>query len=132
MIGEFALGPGVFVPARVALLLLRPWNIEALRVEYRSQDRQLDAVMVSWIEVAARERARILASDSGSSLVSAVPLISDSDCMTTSAVADLAGVSPRAVRAAALGHRLLGRLVGRAWRFAPADVAEWISRREAA
>ncbi len=60
MIGRYALGEGLFVPSRVALLLVEAFRLDlnAARVSVRERDPEVAAVLASWAEVVVRELTR--------------------------------------------------------------------------
>ncbi len=123
-------GPVAFVPARIALLLERTFGLDSWRINVRGRDPELDAVLASFHAVAMQyDPAKTTTSDCGSSSDTGAEVVRSSPELTTTAVADLFDITPRAVRLAASNGQLKGRHVGGQWRFNHHDVNAWAAAR---
>ncbi len=129
MIGRFATGPAVIMPARVAVILHRALGVESVRLDLRGQDEELDGVLMSWCELASLERMKVLGgSVVGTSLGDPVPPAACLVEFNAKEVARMVGISSRTVRKAASRGTLVGSFDGR-WSFASEDVAVYVARR---
>jgi hypothetical protein len=134
-VSRFAVdGPAVVVPARIAYLFEKHFELERLRREWHGRDHELDVVLLSWHAVALQyvDTARATASGNGSSMASTAEAAAPSEVVAavdSSEVARAAGITSRAVRLAAEEGRLPGKRVAGRWWFTPEDVAAWQAAR---
>lgn len=127
------------LPDRAAFLLARRLGLDALRVEVRGQDPEIDELLMDWHMVALGYREKLARGPDACDVASALPSESQVAARSsrrcqlgTRQVADAAGLkSTAAVTLAARAGRLQGTHEGGRWWFEEDDVAAWIASRKA-
>jgi excisionase family DNA binding protein len=123
---------GLVLSPKVAALLFDGLRLEALRLDVRGRNPEIDRTLWQWRAVAMREHQRAIESLIGTAIDESVADDAELPVMTSAQAAARAKVTTRAVRRAAAEGRLAGRRVGaRCWLFDSAAVTEWIARRTA-
>lgn len=123
-------GPGVFVPGRIAAVLIRRAALNEVRLTLRGLDPEVDAVLEALVIAAVQWRQRRgMASDMGSDQGTR-GVGSSRSALTTAEAADLLGITQRAVRLAIEERRLAGRLSGGVWLVDREDIEQFRARRE--
>lgn len=124
-------GPVVVVPGRVASVLLRTTTLGRYAAERRSDDPEVDAVLVALRVAAMAWRAQAGGSGSGPSLSVIDGGGASSGQLTTAQAAQRLGIAERSVRRAIQAGRLPATLLGSRWVLDPEDVEHYRARRAA-
>lgn len=126
-----ASGPVAVVTGRIAALLLARADIATLRLEARTEDPEVTAVLGALTYAANAYRTRTSATSAlgGSEVDSQAEVAPRLQVMTTTEAAALLGITDRAIRLACAHGRLPAEQAGGRWQINRADVDNYRSIR---
>ena len=121
-------GPVVLVPGRVAAWIERHTDLRRLRTAARGMDAEVDAVLVALATCALAWRTSAI----GSEQAQEAEVVAESEArLGTSQVADLLGITGRAVRLACERQRIPAEQVAGRWLISREDVEHFRAGRAA-